>query len=40
MSLFLIASAMIAFAPEAVIDPEAFLAKLEPLGVKVEEHEG
>jgi saccharopine dehydrogenase-like NADP-dependent oxidoreductase len=28
------------FAPEAVIDPEPFLAKLEPLGVKVEEHEG
>ncbi|KPJ48874.1 MAG: hypothetical protein AMJ38_04400, partial [Dehalococcoidia bacterium DG_22] len=29
-----------AFAPEAVIDPGPFLAKLEPLGVKIEEHEG
>jgi len=28
------------FAPEAVIDPGPFLARLEPLGVKVEEHEG
>ena len=29
-----------AFAPEAVIDPEPFLAALDPLGVKIEEHEG
>jgi lysine 6-dehydrogenase len=28
------------FAPEAVIDPGPFLAKLEPLGVKIEEYEG
>jgi lysine 6-dehydrogenase len=28
------------FPPEAVIDPGPFLAKLEPLGVKLEEHEG
>ncbi len=27
-----------AFAPEAVIDPGPFLARLEPLGVKIEEH--
>ncbi|MGQ9571963.1 MAG: saccharopine dehydrogenase family protein [Dehalococcoidia bacterium] len=29
-----------AFAPEALIDPQPFLARLEPLGVKIEEHEG